>query len=198
MRPLIDYVQLAFLEDKREQKESLLQFKTEQENFWAGEFGDQYMVRNRLDALLKNKIFHWKKMLQSTHGINSVFEFGCNEGLNLRALRYLNPDLCISAIDINKNAVNMAKTHGFDNVHQGSIIEPMDVKSVDLTFTTGVLIHINPEYLVNVYDNLVQASDRYIIVSEYYSPNPVSVTYRGHENSSLREILQENLLTSIT
>ena len=121
-------------------------------------------------------------MLQSTHGINSVFEFGCNEGLNLRALRYLNPDLCISAIDINKNAVNMAKTHGFDNVHQGSIIEPMDVKSVDLTFTTGVLIHINPEYLVNVYDNLVQSSDRYIIVSEYYSPNPVSVTYRGHEN----------------
>ena len=47
LRPLIDYVQLAFLEDKREQKESLLQFKTEQENFWAGEFGDQYMVRNR-------------------------------------------------------------------------------------------------------------------------------------------------------
>ena len=50
------------------------------------------------------------------------------------------------------------KKHGFKNVYQGSIIEPMDVKSADLTFTTGVLIHINPEYLVNVYDNLVHFS----------------------------------------
>lgn len=71
------------------------------------------MVRNRHDVLLKNKIFHWKKMLQSTHGINSVFEFGCNEGLNLRALRYLNPDLCINAIDLNQNAVNTAKKTRF-------------------------------------------------------------------------------------
>jgi hypothetical protein len=50
----------------------------------------------------------------------------------------------------------------------------------DLALIVGVLIHINPDALPAVYDNLYAASGRYILVAEYYSPNPVSVLYRGH------------------
>jgi pseudaminic acid biosynthesis-associated methylase len=51
----------------------------------------------------------------------------------------------------------------------------------DLTFTKGVLIHINPDMLHKVYQNLYDLSDRYIMVCEYYNPAPVSIEYRGNK-----------------
>ena len=44
----------------------------------------------------------------------------------------------------------------------------------------GVLIHINPDALLQVYDKLVAASGRYLLVAEYYNPAPVAISYRGH------------------
>ena len=46
----------------------------------------------------------------------------------------------------------------------------------------GVLIHINPEQLSEVYHKLYLASKKYILIAEYYNPTPVSIPYRGHEN----------------
>ena len=37
--------------------------------------------------------------------------------------------------------------------------------------------------LPSVYDKLVAASSRYVMVCEYYNPSPVEVTYRGHEHA---------------
>ncbi|MBK4730641.1 hypothetical protein JJD41_12310 [Oxynema sp. CENA135] len=51
----------------------------------------------------------------------------------------------------------------------------------DFVLIKGVLIHINPDYLEQVYDCLYQSSDRYICLVEYYNPTPVEVTYRGHQ-----------------
>ena len=44
------------------------------------------------------------------------------------------------------------------------------------------MIHINPNYLSNVYENLVYGSNRYVLVSEYYNPLPTQVNYRGHSD----------------
>jgi spore coat polysaccharide biosynthesis protein SpsF len=44
----------------------------------------------------------------------------------------------------------------------------------------GVLIHINPEALQRVYQNLYDASLKYICVCEYYNTVPVTVNYRGY------------------
>ena len=52
----------------------------------------------------------------------------------------------------------------------------------DLTFTKGVLIHINPEMLPVVYQNLYDLSNRYIMVCEYYNPAPESIDYRGNKD----------------
>ena len=47
-------------------------------------------------------------------------------------------------------------------------------------FTKGVLIHISPDALAQVYDTDV--CSEYICVMEYYNPHPVAIKYRGHEN----------------
>ncbi len=49
-----------------------------------------------------------------------------------------------------------------------------------MSFTSGVLIHINPDELGMVYDNLFNLSKKYILISEYYNPTPIVVEYRGH------------------
>jgi len=49
-----------------------------------------------------------------------------------------------------------------------------------LVLIKGVLIHINPDALNQVYDKLAQATGAYLLVAEYYSPQPVAIPYRGH------------------
>lgn len=156
-------------------------FKTEQEEFWAGEFGDQYLQRNNFDKHFYSKLVSWGKMLRSAHGVKSIRELGCNIGLNLLALNKLQPDLDLFGVEINENAVKKANELNVAAIKQASILDPIKDKQVDLTFTSGVLIHINPQYLKNVYDNLVNGSNRYILIFEYFNPSPVVVNYRGNE-----------------
>lgn len=51
---------------------------------------------------------------------------------------------------------------------------------MDLSLIKGVLIHIHPDMLTTVYEKLYQASNRFILVCEYYNPFPVAISYRGH------------------
>ena len=86
------------------------------------------------------------------------------------------------AVEINENAVAQARAPEVAEIEQGSILEPMsDIDSVDLASTLGVLIHINPESLDAVYENLVTVSRRYIMVGEYYNPTPDTIDYRGNK-----------------
>ena len=157
-------------------------FKTEQENFWAGEFGLNYIDRNNSEPLLYSKVAMWARMLQAANNVNSITEFGCNIGLNLAALKRLQPSLKLSGYEINAEAARQAAEFNVAEIKQGSILEEIKDPKVDLTFTAGVLIHINPEYLDNVYSNLVNGSNRYVLVAEYYNPAPTKINYRGHED----------------
>ena len=51
----------------------------------------------------------------------------------------------------------------------------------DFVFTSGVLIHICPDKLNEVYKKLYNLSRKYIWICEYYNPTPVEVEYRGNE-----------------
>jgi len=157
-------------------------YKTEQENFWAGEFGLNYIDRNNSEPLLYSKVAMWARMLQAAHGVHSVRELGCNIGLNLVALKRLQPTLNLSGYEINEEAAKQATDFNVAKITQGSILEDITDSKVDLTFTAGVLIHINPDYLDNVYRNLVNGSNRYVLVAEYYNPAPTKISYRGHED----------------
>ena len=56
----------------------------------------------------------------------------------------------------------------------------MASRTWDLVLIKGVLIHINPDELNQVYEKLVAATNRYLMVAEYYNPVPVAIPYRGH------------------
>ena len=156
-------------------------YKTEQENFWAGNFGDDYIDRNKSKELFAANLNFFTKALRSAEKINSVVEFGANIGMNLRALKMLYPDQQQSGVEINQIAADQLKEFiGDDSVFVGSILDFEPKNPVDLALIKTVLIHINPEMLPAVYDKLYEASNRYVLVCEYYNPSPMTVNYRGH------------------
>ena len=66
--------------------------KTGQEEFWQGEFGTEYIYRNKSGQLLAANTSFFSKVLKRTGKLASVLELGCNVGMNLRALRGLLPE----------------------------------------------------------------------------------------------------------
>jgi pseudaminic acid biosynthesis-associated methylase len=156
-------------------------FKTDQEAFWAGGFGDEYASRNQGETLITSNVVLFGNMLRSAPGVRSVVELGCNIGLNLEALNRIDPEIALCGYEINGNAVQKARDLGIAEIHHQTIIEAIPAATTyDLAFTKGVLIHIHPDELPRVYDNLFALSRRYILVCEYYNPSPVTVTYRGN------------------
>lgn len=81
-----------------------MNFKTEQEAFWAGDFGTEYIQRNQGDALLASNLDFFAKALRQARGIRSCIEFGANIGMNLGALKLLRPGIDAHAIEINAEA----------------------------------------------------------------------------------------------
>lgn len=160
-----------------------MQYKTEQEAFWAGEFGTQYIGRNQGDELLASNLAFFSKALAGARSASSCIEFGANIGMNLKALQLLYPRQEQHAIEINPQAAaELAKVIPAGNVFQESILDFEAQRHWDLVLIKGVLIHINPEWLPRVYDALHRAAGRYLLVCEYYNPSPVTISYRGQED----------------
>ena len=156
-------------------------FKTQQEQFWAGEFGDAYIDRNMGEKLLASNLDFFSKALRGARGVSSCIEFGANIGMNLRAMRLLFPSQEQHAIEINGEAVKqLATAVPPANIFQGSILDYPVARLFDLVLIKGVLIHINPEVLPAVYEKLYDSTGKYLLVSEYYNPSPVAIPYRGY------------------
>ena len=165
-------------------KEFLMNRKyTEQEEFWVGDFGDNYIGRNLDSSIVAGNVSLFASALSYAENLNSCIEFGANVGLNLRALRSLYPKLECSAIEINSEATQLlAKIIGADHVQNSSIFDVKSIEKFDLVLIKGVLIHINPDSLPDVYKKLYEMSAKYILICEYYNPTPVSIDYRGHSD----------------
>lgn len=163
--------------------ESSQDFQTEQENFWNQEFGDEYTHRNQGKNSIAGNLALFSKIFARTQKVNSLIEFGANRGLNIEAIKLLLPEVKISAIEINNVAVEKLQKIGVGEIeiyHQ-SILDFNPIQIWDFVLIKGVLIHINPDYLEQVYDLLHQSSSRYICLVEYYNPTPVEIPYRGHQ-----------------
>lgn len=175
---------MSFYPNKNESIHLIMgDFKTEQEKFWATEFGNDYIARNQGDELLASNLVFFTKCLLKADKINSCREFGANIGMNMKALKLLYPAIKLKGVEINQTACEeLAKVIGLENVFNGSIYDvPVDEK-VELSLIKGVLIHINPDLLKVVYDKLYKSSSKYILIAEYYNPSPVSILYRGHND----------------
>ncbi|MBK9991774.1 MAG: pseudaminic acid biosynthesis-associated methylase [Verrucomicrobia bacterium] len=161
-------------------------FKTEQEAFWHGQFGNDYIARNKSEQLLAANLALFSRALAGIDRIKSCVEFGANVGMNLRALKLLFPECAQHAIEINASAVAELKaTMPTINVLNASLLDvdpAVLIGQVDFALIKGVLIHINPDALPNVYQKLYDVSRRYIFICEYYNPTPVSIDYRGNKD----------------
>ncbi len=154
--------------------------KTEQEIFWSGDFGNEYVDRNKGDKWIAGYISHFNDVLRRVPQVNSIVEFGCNRGMNLQALHHLLPEAELHGIEINKKACEIANSLSYATAINDSILEIELERKYDLTLIKGVMIHINPDYLNDVYDRLYRFSNKYICIAEYYNPTPVALPYRGN------------------
>jgi len=160
-----------------------MDYKTEQEQFWAGEFGDKYISRNEGPEYLATTLSFFSKALNKIGKPNTLIEFGANIGMNLKAIKLLFPNTNLYGIEINKNAANrLTELIGTENVFFGSIFDYKPKTTFDVTLIKGVLIHINPDMLNIVYEKLYKSSSKYILICEYYNTTPLSIVYRDQQD----------------
>lgn len=154
-------------------------YKTSQEKFWAGEFGNEYISRNNGSWLLASNTVLFSSIFKRTRGIQSIIEFGANIGMNIQAIKNILPDVDMHAVEINAKAVEeLSKIKELHTYHQ-SILDFTATQKYDFVFTKGVLIHLEPTILPQVYKTLYDSSKKYICIIEYYNPTPVEIPYRG-------------------
>ena len=182
----------------RKEEEMNKSYQTEQERFWAGEFGDEYIERNRSANLLASNLHYFSRILAKKTNIASTFEVGCNVGMNTQALTLLLPEASHTAVEINNRAVEQCRVRNPNaNIYHGSFLDFSVDEQFDLVFSKGVLIHLNPDVLSKVYDKLAKMSRRYVLIGEYYNPTPVSISYRGNEDKLFkRDFASEFLETN--
>lgn len=175
----------------------MTQYITEQENFWTGQFGTEYIDRNKSQELLASNLNFFSNALKHAKNPKTCIEFGANIGMNLKALKLLYPNQEQYGVEINTDAAEQLKhTIPSNNVINQSILDFEPNRALDLTLIKGVLIHINPDHLKIVYEKLIQATNRYLLLAEYYNPSPVAIPYRGHTDKLFKrdfagEILEQ-------
>jgi len=171
------------------------EFQTEQEDFWAGEFGINYIERNNSQQLLASNLHFFSKALKIAGKINSCLEFGANVGMNLKALQLLYPGIELKGVEINKEAAKLLSSLiGGNNVINDSIFNIKNDLKVELVLIKGVLIHINPNMLPIVYQKLYEATSKYILIAEYYNPTPLTISYRGHSDRLFKRDFADEFL----
>ena len=165
---------------------------TQQEQFWAGEFGQQYTDRNTRDRQEWDDFYRRNWGLTKTE-MNARFvadlprdarilEVGCNTGMQLRGLQDMG-FINLYGVELQSYAVEKAKqnTSGI-NIIQGSGFElPFRDGFFDVVCTNGVLIHIAPDDLSNIMSEMVRCSRRFVWGYEYYNADVTAIKYRGNE-----------------
>ena len=160
-----------------------MDYQTAQEAFWAGTFGNEYIQRNRSVEYLASNLNFFSKTFQQVGRPSSLIEFGANIGMNLKAIQLLFPNIHLFGIEINQQAATeLASLIGTPNVFNGSILDYEPAQTFEVALIKGVLIHIHPEKLPDVYEKLYHTSNKYILICEYYNPSPVAIPYRGHQD----------------
>jgi spore coat polysaccharide biosynthesis protein SpsF len=176
----------------------LQEYSTSQEDFWAGEFGDSYTERNSSENPLASGVAFWIQVLRLTGPVNSICELGANVGYNLHSLKTLLPNSKLTGVEINSKAASELRKWGGAEVFEQSLFDFNSAHKYDLSFTKGVLIHLNPDLIVKAYDKLYHSSKRFICVAEYYNPTPVEVLYRGNEGKLFKRDFAGEILDRFT
>ena len=154
---------------------------------WKGKFGDDYINRNIYEEW---KLKYGKTAFQRMIGdiqYDSVMEIGSNIGLNLIYLTSLTPEnVNLYAVEPNKKAYTILSNDRNIRLKEAwntsAYKIPLPDGSIDLVFTSGVLIHVSPHDLKNATDEIVRVAKKYVLCIEYFSHKPVTIKYQGEDN----------------
>ncbi len=165
---------------------------SEQESIWTGDFGAAYTARNQFDEPAAFEQFYVDRFGIGRAEINraalggldrglKVVEVGCNVANQLAALAR-DGFHRLYGVDIQPAALAEARRkRPALNLVEGSALDlPFKDGFADLVFTNNVLIHIAPDDLGRVMDEMVRITRRYVWGFEYYAPELQEVPYRGH------------------
>jgi pseudaminic acid biosynthesis-associated methylase len=114
-------------------------------------------------------------------------EVGCNIGLNLLYLSNIyNSNVDLYGIEPNEKAFSILTSNKHIKLKEAwnatAFDLPLPNASVDLVFTSGVLIHIAPDDLGKATDEIVRVAKKYVLCIEYFSHKPISMRYQNKEN----------------
>lgn len=167
---------------------------TPQLDKWIGAFGDEYTIRNLpTDETMAHRVSFWHNLLINPYLFNfrserkTILELGAGVGANLAAIdifySYESGATKLLGLEPNKIARDILSKRGNVDVveHSCADIKLAD-NSVDLVFTCGVLIHIPPEEISKVIDEIYRVTKKYIIICEYFAPDEELLEYRGEDN----------------
>ena len=166
-----------------------MSYNTYNESVWAGKFGGEYTKRNlynpeELDALYSDRYGVTRTKMNRTFlkDVNKearILEVGCNAGNQLVLLQKMGFKN-LTGVEINPDAVQVARSRVSNPIFTGSAsdLSLFDNNYFDLIFTSGVLIHINPNEVLKVMSQIARVSKQYIWGFEYFSQGQTEVTYR--------------------
>lgn len=154
--------------------------ENEQLNAWKSEFGDAYTERNVYDP--DKRLPAFREMVGDLH-IKRILEVGCNIGNNLITLSKIS-NYELIGIEPNKHAIEKGRARSTSmSLIEGSGFDVPFVDSYfDLVFTVGVLIHIAPQNMPKIIDEMYRVSNKYLLVVEYHANEETKVPYHGKDN----------------
>ena len=158
-------------------------------SLWTGAFGNEYTERNKVSTVNARREL-WKVLLPDE--CHSILEIGANIGQNIEALSTLT-EAEMFACEPNETARDEL-IHLFHDMGEpernvtGDMADKLTFldKSVDLVFTTGVLIHIPTDKLLASMKEMHRVARHWIIIGEYFAPSEEMVPYRGHNDALWR------------
>ena len=166
--------------------------KTKQEKLWEGRFGDEYAVRNgRTPAdrdRLNKQYFGITRTTLNKEFLNflprdiKILEVGVNTGLQCALLKKMGFKN-FYGIDINEKALVQARKNGVQTILASALDIPFKDGYFDLVMTNGLLIHIAPDNLPSVLNEIIRVCnpDGYIYIYEYTAPVCTPINYHGRK-----------------
>ena len=168
---------------------------------WSGEFGKEYTIRNTLlTEPGKFDFDNWNNITLKEFGvtrteinehflsdidIDTILEVGSNVGAQLNCYEKMKSISRIYGLELQRYAISKSREvfpkATFDIVQGFAENIPFKDEFFDLVTTNGLLIHISPDNLNKVLDEIYRCSSQYIFGCEYYDDQHTNVNYRGHE-----------------
>jgi pseudaminic acid biosynthesis-associated methylase len=157
---------------------------TPQENFWKEKITESY-VQDNSNFNERLGLVAWERILSKSEksAISSYLDCGSNIGRNIAFLKKILPMATANIVELAEAPYDKClKDFQIEKSFLGPIKDAKFSIQFDLVFTSGVLIHVNPDDLLQSMSRMFAMSSRYVLIGEYFNRTPVMINYRGEDD----------------